>query len=140
MNVILLTILSSLGLVLATLGLLWLLVPSLTGLPWRPSSPARIRRALALAQLQPGERLYDLGIIIFVIFTWFPEGMAVAGILIGYLCILIVHKLDIPKIMIKDIILLTTFILISSISYFLLLIVCHYPLSILSGDGLKVGN
>jgi len=40
---------------------LWVVVPLLSGLPWRPTSAVRIRRALSLAQVQPGERVYDLG-------------------------------------------------------------------------------
>ncbi len=42
-------------------GLLWVLIPALYGLP--PVSPRRerIRRALELANLQPGEIFYDLG-------------------------------------------------------------------------------
>jgi cyclopropane fatty-acyl-phospholipid synthase-like methyltransferase len=40
---------------------LWLLVPALYGVPWVPTREARIRKALQLAKLQPGESLYDLG-------------------------------------------------------------------------------
>jgi SAM-dependent methyltransferase len=40
---------------------LWLLVPILAGLPWRPTAQQRIRRAQELAALKPGERFYDLG-------------------------------------------------------------------------------
>src|SRR5215208_6934897 len=43
------------------LALLWILVPALYGLPPVPSKPERIRKALALANLQPNEVLYDLG-------------------------------------------------------------------------------
>jgi SAM-dependent methyltransferase len=39
----------------------WFLVPILTGLPWRPTAHDRIRRALALAEVRPGELVYDLG-------------------------------------------------------------------------------
>jgi len=42
-------------------GLLWLLVPAMYGLPSRPTSPDRIRAALKLANLKPDEVLYDLG-------------------------------------------------------------------------------
>jgi SAM-dependent methyltransferase len=42
-------------------SLLWLVVPAIHGLPWVPTREARIRRALQLAELHPGETLYDLG-------------------------------------------------------------------------------
>jgi hypothetical protein len=48
------------GLLLILVGLWWL-VPVLTGLPWRPTSDQRIRAALKMARLQPGEVIYDLG-------------------------------------------------------------------------------
>ncbi len=52
-------------LVLAALFLLgsglWLLVPAWYGVPWVPARRERIRRALQLANLRPGETLYDLG-------------------------------------------------------------------------------
>lgn len=41
--------------------LLWILVPALYGLPPVPTKPERIRHALQLASLKPGETLYDLG-------------------------------------------------------------------------------
>lgn len=47
------------GLLLLLAG--WFLVPALTGLPWRPTDPDRIRRALAMARIAPGETVYDLG-------------------------------------------------------------------------------
>ncbi len=40
---------------------LWLVVPFLAGLPWFPTRAGRIRKALLLAQLKPGETIYDLG-------------------------------------------------------------------------------
>jgi hypothetical protein len=40
---------------------LWLLIPALYGLPWIPTSPRRIRKALEMAGLRPGEVLYDMG-------------------------------------------------------------------------------
>ncbi|MBN1454167.1 MAG: class I SAM-dependent methyltransferase [Anaerolineales bacterium] len=40
---------------------LWLIVPALYGVPWVPTREKRIREALQLAKLQPGENLYDLG-------------------------------------------------------------------------------
>jgi len=42
-------------------ALLWILIPSLYGLPPVPTKPERIRKALKLAKLQPNETLYDLG-------------------------------------------------------------------------------
>lgn len=41
--------------------LLWFVVPLTTGLPWVPAREKRIRKALQMAGLQPGERLFDLG-------------------------------------------------------------------------------
>lgn len=46
---------------LFTLGVLWVLVPAFFGPPSRPTAPDRIRKALKLVNLQPGETLYDLG-------------------------------------------------------------------------------
>lgn len=46
---------------LFVLGLIWILVPALYGLPSRPTKPERIRNALKLVNLQPNEVLYDLG-------------------------------------------------------------------------------
>ncbi len=40
---------------------LWVFVPFIAGLPWYATRPARIRKALQLAQIRPGEVLYDLG-------------------------------------------------------------------------------
>jgi SAM-dependent methyltransferase len=53
--------LSILMLVLACLGLAWFFVPMLSGIPWVPSTDRRIRRALEMSGLQPGEIFYDLG-------------------------------------------------------------------------------
>ncbi len=50
-----------LSVLLFVLVLLWILVPALYGLPPVPTNRDRIRHALALANLQPGETLYDLG-------------------------------------------------------------------------------
>ena len=50
-----------LGIIIALLGLSWIFVPLLSGLPWIPSHRHRTHKALALADLQPGEILYDLG-------------------------------------------------------------------------------
>ena len=49
-----------LALLLAALIIL-LLLPALSGQPYVPASERRIRRALELAELKPGEVLYDLG-------------------------------------------------------------------------------
>src|SRR5512144_2475688 len=43
------------------IGLLWVLVPAIYGLPSRPTHPDRIRAALKLANLKAEETLYDLG-------------------------------------------------------------------------------
>jgi hypothetical protein len=53
--------LMGLGILFLLLSGLWLIVPALYGLPWVPTREKRIRRALELAELRPGERLYDLG-------------------------------------------------------------------------------
>jgi hypothetical protein len=50
-----------LGLVVLLVSALWLIVPALYGLPWVPTRETRIRKALQMAQLQPGETLFDLG-------------------------------------------------------------------------------
>jgi SAM-dependent methyltransferase len=47
--------------ILFAIGLLWILIPVLYGLPPVPTRPERIRKALKLANLQPNETLYDLG-------------------------------------------------------------------------------
>ncbi|MFN8385866.1 MAG: hypothetical protein U0X92_05515 [Anaerolineales bacterium] len=39
------------------LGLLWIFIPALYGLPSRPTDPDRIRKALKSANLQPNEIL-----------------------------------------------------------------------------------
>jgi precorrin-6B methylase 2 len=51
----------ALSLLLFVLILLWILVPTLYGLPPVPTKPERIRKALELVNLQPNEVLYDLG-------------------------------------------------------------------------------
>jgi len=43
------------------IGLLWIFVPALYGLPPVPTNQNRIRKALQLANLQPNETIYDLG-------------------------------------------------------------------------------
>jgi precorrin-6B methylase 2 len=50
-----------LSLLLFLLGLVWILIPALYGLPPVPTKPERIQKALKLANLQPNEMLYDLG-------------------------------------------------------------------------------
>lgn len=49
------------GLILLLVLGLWILVPSVYGLPWIPTREKRIRRALQLAELEPDEMVYDLG-------------------------------------------------------------------------------
>jgi precorrin-6B methylase 2 len=49
------------SLFLFALGVLWVMVPAFFGPPSRPTRPERIRHALKLVNLQPGETLYDLG-------------------------------------------------------------------------------
>lgn len=39
----------------------WLLAPAWYGVPWIPARRERIRKALELANLKPGETFYDLG-------------------------------------------------------------------------------
>jgi predicted RNA methylase len=57
----LLSFLFLLFIILVGLYLLWLIVPIISGLPWIPTQPPRIRRALELAQVAPGDIFYDLG-------------------------------------------------------------------------------
>jgi SAM-dependent methyltransferase len=40
---------------------LWLIVPLVTGLPWVPTRERRIHKALHLADVKPGDVVYDLG-------------------------------------------------------------------------------
>jgi hypothetical protein len=54
-------VLIGLNLLLFIIGLLWILVPALYGLPSRPTKPDRIRKALKLVGLKQNETLYDLG-------------------------------------------------------------------------------
>lgn len=53
-----LALLAGLFLVLTSL---WILIPALYGLPSVPTRPDRIRAALRLADLRPGEAFFDLG-------------------------------------------------------------------------------
>lgn len=50
-----------LGISFLIVSAIWLIVPALYGLPWVPTRQARIRKALELANLQPGETFYDMG-------------------------------------------------------------------------------
>ena len=50
-----------LSIVLLLIGVLWILVPALYGLPSVPTKLSRIRKALELVNLRPEEVLYDLG-------------------------------------------------------------------------------
>lgn len=55
-------ILSLVFIILLFLGIVsWVLVPIIAGSPGVPSFEKRIRRALELAEVQPGETVYDLG-------------------------------------------------------------------------------
>lgn len=54
-------LLIGLGLLFLLISALWLAVPALYGVPWVPTREKRIRKALELVELQPGETLYDLG-------------------------------------------------------------------------------
>jgi len=47
--------------ILASLYLLWVIIPMFSGLPWIPTRQARIRQALHLARVSPGDVIYDLG-------------------------------------------------------------------------------
>ena len=49
------------SLFLFVIGVLWVMIPAFFGPPSRPTRPERIRHALKLVNLQPGEILYDLG-------------------------------------------------------------------------------
>ncbi len=50
-----------LSILLFILIFVWILIPSLYGLPSVPTKPERIQKALKLAKLRPNEVLYDLG-------------------------------------------------------------------------------
>ncbi len=73
------------GLILLLILGLWILIPSLYGLPWIPTREKRIRKALGLARLQPDETLYDLGAgdgrVLFIAAKEF--GVQAVGIEIG---------------------------------------------------------
>lgn len=61
MSLTLQLVLIYLGSVIVVLLGLWVILPALTGLPWVPTREPRIRRALEMARVQPGETVYDLG-------------------------------------------------------------------------------
>ncbi len=66
---------------------LWVLVPILYGVPWRPTHADRIRKALKLAGLRPDELVYDLGagdgrVIILAAREFGAQGV---GIEVGFL-------------------------------------------------------
>jgi len=48
-------------LLLALAGLSWFFIPILAGIPFVPTDAKRIRKALEMVDLQPGETFYDLG-------------------------------------------------------------------------------
>jgi SAM-dependent methyltransferase len=49
------------ALIIGTIGLLWFFIPIFSGIPWVPTKEGRIQAALRLADLKPGEALFDLG-------------------------------------------------------------------------------
>ena len=51
----------ALSILLLLIGVLWIFIPALYGLPPVPTKLSRIRRALKLVNLQPDQVLYDLG-------------------------------------------------------------------------------
>ena len=55
------TLLAICILILALIGLSWFFTPILAGIPWVPTIERRIRKALELADVKPGETFYDLG-------------------------------------------------------------------------------
>lgn len=61
MNSSIILVLYVLSILLFLIGLLWILVPALYGLPPVPTKLSRIRKALKLVNLQPDEVIYDLG-------------------------------------------------------------------------------
>lgn len=61
MSITLRWVLIFLGVALLVLGALYVIVPALYGVPSVSTRTERIRKALRLAGLQPGETLFDLG-------------------------------------------------------------------------------
>lgn len=62
----------------------------------------------------------------FAVYTWLPEWTGAVGVLIGFLCILIVEKFVPPKRFIKDVSLFGIFISTIVLSYLILLLACNY--------------
>ena len=56
----LLVVLLVLALAFAFVGVSFIF-PALRGAPWVPSSTKKVRRMLTLANVRPGEEVYDLG-------------------------------------------------------------------------------
>lgn len=61
MDPILETVFQLLSILFLVGAFLWLAVPVASGLPWVPAHRQRIRAALRLAGVKPGETVYDLG-------------------------------------------------------------------------------
>ncbi len=56
-----LTVIIVIILIVGIIGLMWFFIPIFSGIPWVPTNENRIRAALRLADLKPGEALFDLG-------------------------------------------------------------------------------
>jgi SAM-dependent methyltransferase len=61
MNNFLNIVLTAMELLFIASAILWIIVPLITGLPWVPTREQRIRKAFQLAEVRPGEVVYDLG-------------------------------------------------------------------------------
>lgn len=66
------------------------------------------------------------GLVAFAIYTWLSEWIVVVCLLMGYLSIVIIHKTEVPRNAMKDVLLLTVFVLITFCSYLALLLACYY--------------
>lgn len=87
--------------------------------PWRSIKEMNyIKRLLIWA--------ISAGLMVFAIYTWLSEWTTVTCLLIGFISILIIHKTETPKNAMKDILLLTIFIMITFCSYFALVLTCYY--------------
>jgi SAM-dependent methyltransferase len=60
-TIVLQLIIIFLGITILILAMTWIFVPLIAGLPWIPTHRKRIRKALDLSDLAPGEIFYDLG-------------------------------------------------------------------------------